>query len=97
MKKTSIKIKEDLALRLNRLKYTWQLKSLDAVIRKLIEICSKIETAHSFSTNKNSSAGNSPLFTLPPKSTKNGILDTSGTDSASTSHAQLNKTKEEKR
>jgi len=47
MKKTSIKVGEDLALRLNQLKYLWQLKSQDAVIRRLIEICSKIETARS--------------------------------------------------
>ena len=53
MKETSIKVKEDLALRLNRLKYYWQLKSLDAVIRRLIEIASKIDTANSlFNLNK---------------------------------------------
>ena len=58
MKKTSIKVEEDLALRLNQLKYLWQLKSQDAVIRRLIEICSKIETAHSLS-KLNSGAGSS--------------------------------------
>jgi len=80
MKETTIQIKEDLKWKLGQLKYTWQVKSLDAVIRRLIEICSKIETAYSFSTNKNPSAGNSSF--LPYNS-----------NSASTSHAQKTKQK----
>jgi len=75
MKETTIQIKEDLKWKLGQLKYTWQLKSLDAVIRRLIEIATKFETAYSFSTNKNSGAGNSPFFFF-------------NSNSASTLHAQ---------
>jgi len=58
MKKTTIKIQEDLLNRINRFKYKWQLKSHDAVVRRLFEICSKIENAKSSQHNSSTT----PLF-----------------------------------
>ncbi len=43
MEKTTIKVKRGLAMKLNKLKYSWQVKSLNDVIEKLIEICEKKE------------------------------------------------------
>jgi hypothetical protein len=45
MRKQSIQLDEDAILRINQLKYKWQLKTQSEVIRRLIEIDSKIETA----------------------------------------------------
>jgi len=45
MKQTTIRIGQDLNYRLNSLKYKWQFKSLDQVIRRLLEISLKIKRA----------------------------------------------------
>ena len=56
MKNTTIKVAEDTLMKVNRYKYQWCLKSQDAVIRRLFELCSKIQKARSSSTpnSKNS-------------------------------------------
>ena len=38
MKQTSIAVKEDLMMRLNRLKYQWGYKTIDQTIRHILEI-----------------------------------------------------------
>ena len=70
MKITTVRIKEDLRWRLNKLKNEWKVETLDQVIRRLIEICSKIEyaqsaqnsnTTHSFLHNN--SLGGANIYT----------------------------------
>ena len=45
MKKSSIRLDQDLIRELNLYKYKFHLKSISQVIRRLFEICSKVETA----------------------------------------------------
>lgn len=69
MKKTTIKIQEDLLNRINRYKYEWELKSHDAVIRRLFEICSKIKTA-----NAKSQENSSTTSFLSSKTSESGAV-----------------------
>ena len=45
MKTTTITVQEDLSIRLNQLKYKFGYKTVDSVIRRLLEISSKLKTA----------------------------------------------------
>jgi len=53
MRITSIRVKEDLKRRLNKLKFDMDYKSVDSVIRRLMEIASKIKTADNLSAENN--------------------------------------------
>jgi len=57
MRKSAIKLDEDIVRRLNRIKYQWGYKTQSQVIRKLIEIASKFQTADQYakSSQKNPS------------------------------------------
>jgi len=46
MKLTTIRIKQDTLWRLGQLKYQLKLKTLDEVIRRLIEIATKFKTGY---------------------------------------------------
>ena len=72
MRKTSIKVQDDLLNRINRYKYKWQLKSHDAVIRRLFEICSKIENAKS--SHKNPGTTNSFSSGLKTTNSESGAV-----------------------
>lgn len=48
MKLSAIKIPEDLLMRLNRIKYQWGYKTQGEVIRRLIEIASKFQSAEDY-------------------------------------------------
>jgi hypothetical protein len=61
MKITTIRLGEDLLLRLNRLKYQWGYKTLDHVIRHLIDI----KTPPLTNTNSHQNSGTLPLFYTP--------------------------------
>lgn len=52
MKKQSIQLDSDAMLRINQLKYKWQMKTQSDVIRRLVEICSKIESADKLGESK---------------------------------------------
>lgn len=48
MKSSTIRLGEDLRMRLNKLKYQFGVKTVDAVIRKLLEMTTKLQTADNF-------------------------------------------------
>lgn len=71
MKITTVRIKEDLRWRLNKLKNEWKLDTLDSTIRKLIDFYNKF-------LNKNSSTTSFTLLSSGKGSQEQTTTSTSG-------------------
>jgi len=75
MKKSAIKIDQDIVMRLNAIKYKWQMKTQSQVLRRLIEIASRFETADKFNASFITTNSDSPdSFLTKTKSNTNGAV-----------------------